>query len=267
MKRAFRPVSGSQWGFETRRRARSCSRRWFEGVKRLFFRFWAKNIHFQTSKKHRSWEGIGKSSQNGLRWALSICFYYELSHVARSEKNHGFGSGQSWTTKCAQKSPKPLRILLKNHVFPLEPHHFPLVMHHFTLIFPLGCTILHPATLQISHFPPEMHHFPFGTHPAYLANPQFPPGDAILFSRLSDSPVHVSALLPLRLRVSLRSLSPSRPLDAFSHMLTPTRLLRWTPSGHSPASAGRGSQRSISLVLQPTFIEFCNTSVRAPVQT
>ena len=63
----------------------------------------AKIHHFQTCKKQPSREGIGKSSQNGLRWAVFIGFCYELSRVARSEKNHGFGIGRPWSPKCAQK--------------------------------------------------------------------------------------------------------------------------------------------------------------------
>ena len=43
MKRAVRPVSGSQSAFESRRRARNHSRRWFEGVNRVFSIFWVKS--------------------------------------------------------------------------------------------------------------------------------------------------------------------------------------------------------------------------------
>ena len=43
MKSALRPVSGSQWPFESRRRGRWPSRRRFEGIKRYFLVFGTKN--------------------------------------------------------------------------------------------------------------------------------------------------------------------------------------------------------------------------------
>ena len=44
MKSALRPVSGSQWPFESRRRGRWPSRRRFEGIKRYFLVFETKNM-------------------------------------------------------------------------------------------------------------------------------------------------------------------------------------------------------------------------------
>ena len=112
MKSALRPVSGSQWPFESRRRARWPSRMRFKGIKRYFLVFETKNTSRVSKPSNLEVSEtmlVGRDRQKLSKREKTTFFPYEnlcFGAVCQIWENHGFSDDLTLSSKWSKNDPK-----------------------------------------------------------------------------------------------------------------------------------------------------------------
>ena len=262
MKSLIRPVSASQIVIETRRRARfpsgrgkTCTFDWKSWKRR-------QNPSFSDVQKTTI---SGRDRQKLPKWSQMSCVYRFLLWIepcCQIGEKSWFWHWSTMVAKMCSKSIKFLLILLRNHVFPLRSHDFALEIWQFTLGIRCFTFEMHPFCHPNPIFLPWNAWFllrtpsrlpwncsvftcnsPFSLRKAKFKiwKPKNPKNEKRKTSKTEIPKAETHKKLwrkNSKTNFSCCSPSFSLPLGAFSPMLTPTRLIRWTPLWTLPGFRG-----------------------------